>query len=88
MSAVVLLHADQTQVFLDHETEKRAINVAFYVTMSEHEHEWSQSDSKAMAKFVLWAHQRLTAIQQVANRNFHLAHEPVPYRTTNQRSEQ
>jgi len=79
MSAVVVLHEDQTQVLLDERTEKRAINAAFYVTMSEHEHEWSNEESKAMAKFVLWAHQRLTAIQQVANRNYHLTHEAVPY---------
>jgi len=63
---VVKLAENQTHVSLDRRSQTHAIQTAHRVNLSPHEWDWSTSEAAAMAQFVLWAHQRLCAIEQVA----------------------
>lgn len=61
---IVELHPSQTHVRCGTTTKSTAIKSAYRVTMSPHEHEWTRDEQRAMAHFCLWAHQRLSAIEQ------------------------
>jgi len=64
---VVVLHPEQTYVRLDEEARTAAVEAAFWVTASPHEWEWSLDAQAAMARYVLWAYQRLSAIHQLSS---------------------
>lgn len=61
---IVYLSEEQSRVHCPDAMRKRAIDAAFYLTMSPHEHVWSHDDVMAMAAYCLWAAQRLDAIGQ------------------------
>lgn len=63
-ASIVQLCPDQTQVNLPEDERREAINAAFWVTCSVHEHAWTDKQAAQMARYVLWAHQRLSAIEQ------------------------
>jgi len=65
--ATVSLHCNQTRIQCSADEREKAIEVAYRVTMSRHEHEWTQEEQQAMAQFCLWAHQRLSAVRQVVS---------------------
>jgi len=71
---IVVLSRDQTQVRCGSTRRRDAIQAAYNVTLSPHEHEWSSDQQRAMAEYVLWAHQRLSAVAQIADDE--LEHEP------------
>lgn len=71
---VVVLHPAQTQLHMDKLIYDRAIEAAFRITMSPHEWEWSPVEQCAMAAFVLYSHQRLGGIEQLA-RELELRHQ-------------
>lgn len=62
--ATVNLNAEQTRIGCEPKERSKAIKAAYYVTMSPHEHQWTLEQQQAMAQYVLWAHQRLSAIGQ------------------------
>ncbi len=62
--SIVSLDTDQTRICCDTLERSKAINAAYYVTLSPHEHEWTLEQQQAMAQYVLWASQRLSAIMQ------------------------
>ena len=62
---IVMLHNSQSMVGMDHATDQAAFEAAYNVTMSPHEWEWTTEQQVAMARYVLWAHQRLSAIAQL-----------------------
>jgi len=64
--ATVSLHCNQTRIQCSEAERDKAIEAAYRVTMSTHEHEWTREEQQAMAQFCLWAHQRLSAVRQVA----------------------
>lgn len=64
---VAVLHSSQTAVKeLSIVKKQKAIRAAFQLTCSPQEWQWSHDDQVAMAAYVLWAHQRLSAIEQIA----------------------
>lgn len=65
--SIVVLHGAQAQVRLTPAERSRAIQAAYLVTLSPHEHTWTLEDQAAMARYTLWAHQRLSAVAQVAD---------------------
>lgn len=66
---IVVLSESQTTVLIDLQTEVSALTAAFNVTMSPHEWDWSKEQQVDMARYVLWAHQRLSAISQLTRVN-------------------
>lgn len=65
----VSLSASQTCIDCDEETKRLAIGVAFRITMSTCEWTWTDEEAANMANYLLWAHQRLSAIDQCVNRD-------------------
>lgn len=65
---VVVFHDSQTRVEMAGKDEIRAIQAAYYVTLSPHEWVWTTQQSCDMAQYCLWAHQRLSAIEQLVTR--------------------
>lgn len=65
--SIVRLSEDQTRVFIDSHERESAIGAACRVMLSPHEWEWTQEDQQRMARFVLWSHQRLFGIKQLAD---------------------
>jgi len=61
---IVRLSKEQTSTLMSREARSKAINAAYRATMSPHEHQWTNEEQFQMACFVLWAHQRLLAIDQ------------------------
>lgn len=61
---IVRLSKEQTSTTMSREARSKAINAAHRATMSPHEHAWTNEEQFQMACFVLWAHQRLLAIDQ------------------------
>ena len=55
--------------------ERDAIDAAYWITASPHEWEWTKAQQVAMAQYVLWAHQRLAAIGDLASVEFRLEHD-------------
>lgn len=64
---IVHLAPDQTSVDLSPEDRKEALQVALWSTASPHEWGWSPRQQALMARYCLWAHQRLAAIGQLAD---------------------
>lgn len=64
---IVCLAPDQSKVELGRSDETMALDVAFRITASPHEWTWSHSEQALMARYCLWAHQRLAAIKQIAD---------------------
>lgn len=62
--SVVALSKEQTQLHFDADRRKRVIDAASWVTASSHEWEWTSEMQAEMARFCLWAEQRLAAIEQ------------------------
>lgn len=62
---IVMLHNSQSMVGMNTETDQAAFEAAYFVTMSPHKWEWTTEQQVAMARYVLWAHQRLSAIAQL-----------------------
>lgn len=65
MKKIVVLHDSQTQIFMTAEEQKEALDAAIWATASPHEHVWTQRHQVLMARYVLWAHQRMSAVAQV-----------------------
>lgn len=63
---IVHLAPDQTAVNLSPEARKQALESAYWVTASPIEWSWTPREQAAMARYCLWAHQRLAAIGQLA----------------------
>lgn len=64
---VVVLGPEVARVHADPSEREKAIEVALRLTMSPHEWEWSQGEQESMARYVLWAHQRLSGIKQLTD---------------------
>lgn len=62
---VVCLAPSQTKLWLDDDGEERAVAAAYYATLSPHEWRWSHEEQLAMARYILWAKQRLDAVRQL-----------------------
>ena len=62
------LSDEYTEVKMTDEDRMKAFNVAFRVTMSPHEHEWTTEEQQLMASYCLWASQRLDAIDFCVNK--------------------
>jgi hypothetical protein len=60
----VSLHADQTAIRGGYSRRRDAVEAAFLVTLSPHEHVWTIEQQRAMAEYCLWAYQRLSAVRQ------------------------
>ena len=67
MKQTVILHPEQSDVSLGDGARSQVIDLAFRLTMSPHEWTWTQHEQVLMARYVLWAHQRLSAIKQLAD---------------------
>lgn len=65
MKKIVALHDSQAPIRMTANEQESALNAAIWVTASSHEHAWSQEHQAQMARYVLWAHQRLAAVAQV-----------------------
>lgn len=65
-AAVVILSDEQTAVNMEAADRRKAIHSAYMVTCSPCEHVWSHEEQCRMAQYVLWAHQRLSAIEQIS----------------------
>lgn len=61
------LARDYTQIDLSPENRSNAIRDAYWVTASRHEWEWTHNEQVNMARYVLWASQRIEAMQHVAS---------------------
>lgn len=64
---VVRLDRGQTRVTMSRNERQKAIKSAFWVTCSPCEYKWTDEQAAEMARYVLWAHQRLSAIEQCAS---------------------
>lgn len=62
--SVVALSQTQTQLHFDAERRKSVVGDAYLVTASPHEWVWTPEQQAEMARFCLWAEQRLAAIEQ------------------------
>ena len=67
MESVVVLDKSQTAIQTCDESKSKAIDLAYRVMMSMHEWTWTSHEAALMANYVLWAHQRLSAIDQCVN---------------------
>ena len=63
---IVKLSETQTNVSMSEVDRKLAIQYAYRMTLSPHEWEWTQADQELMARYCLWACQRLDGISQLA----------------------
>jgi hypothetical protein len=75
MNQTVVLNESQTCIKVDQSRRRLAVQVAYRITLSEHEHEWTLDEQQAMAEFCLWAYQRLSAVRQCVGDD-HLVHQP------------
>jgi hypothetical protein len=72
---LVRLSRDYTQCGLSAKARNNAVRDAHWVTASPHEWVWTPEQQANMARYVLWASQRLEAIRQLAAAT-PLLHEP------------
>lgn len=72
---LVRLGRDFTQIDISPEKRNAAIRDAYWVTASPHEWEWTNEQAANMARYVLWASQRIEAMKHIANGE-PLLHEP------------
>lgn len=70
----VSLHSDQTQLNGGYSRRRDAIEAAFLITLSPHEHVWTIDQQRAMAEYCLWAYQRISAVRQCVDEET-LSHE-------------
>jgi hypothetical protein len=73
----ILLRLDRqyTQIDISPELRNRAVRDAYWVTASPHEWVWTPEQQANMARYVLWASQRIEAMQHVAS-GLPLLHQP------------
>jgi len=64
--AQLRLPVDLTTVQMPDRDRQEAVEAAHYVTMSPHEWEWTARQQELMARYCLWACQRLRIIERVA----------------------
>jgi hypothetical protein len=64
---IVNLSSEFTQVSMPKEQREVAIRAAHWVTASPHEWEWSAEEQELMARYCLWAYQRLEAIEHLSS---------------------
>lgn len=64
---IVRLAPGMTLVSLSDGAATRAIDLAHRVAMSPHEWTWTPDEQVDLAFYVLWAHQRLSGIKQLAD---------------------
>ncbi|EMI22387.1 hypothetical protein RMSM_00684, partial [Rhodopirellula maiorica SM1] len=62
---IVHLSPEVTQVTIDPAERMQAIAAAYWITASPHERVWTAHEQRLMAQYVLWANQKLSAIEQV-----------------------
>lgn len=67
LTEVVNLAPDQSTVPLSTEDRAEALAAAYWVTASPHEWTWTPREQALMARYCLWAHQRLAAVKQLAD---------------------
>ena len=73
---LILLSPGKTRVECSESTKNEAFHAAYRVVLSPHEHDWTKAEQQSMAHYVLWASQRLAAIEQMVNGNLdHLPEE-------------
>lgn len=65
--ALVRLSRDYTQIDISPEKQGAAIRDAYWVTASPHEWVWTTDQQANMARYVLWASQRIEAMKHIAN---------------------
>lgn len=64
---MILLTSKITQMRMPEEDRNEAIEAAMFVTMSTHEWEWTADQQAKMARYTLWATQRLNAIKHISD---------------------
>ena len=72
--SIVCLRKNYTQVNIKESEMIKAYDAAIYVTLSPHEHTWTQAQQVAMAKYILYLQQRIEAIHELSG-NKELKHE-------------
>ncbi len=65
--SIVDLSESQTSIQMPCDERELAIAAALWVTASPHEWVWTPEQQAAMARYTLWAHQRLRAIEQLTS---------------------
>ncbi|MCF8104337.1 MAG: hypothetical protein K9K64_02535 [Desulfohalobiaceae bacterium] len=65
-SAIVGLRRHLTHLPLDKTLRDQAIFAAQRILLCPHEREWTQQEQELLARYCLWAAQRLEAIRQVS----------------------
>ncbi len=63
---VVQFADDQTDLSMSDADRELAIHVAMRATASPHEHVWTPAEQSLLARYALWATQRLDGIRQLA----------------------
>lgn len=62
---IIALREGITRIQMSEEALNAAKDAAMWVTASPHEWKWSIEDQVLMARYVLWAYQRLLAISDL-----------------------
>ncbi len=75
--SLVHLSRNFTQIHVTPEIRTAAIQSAYWVTASPHEWVWKPEEQANMARYVLWASQRLEVLEQLARLDQPLTHEPT-----------
>lgn len=73
--SLLYLGRNFTQINVSEGDRSEAIKAAYWVTASPHEWVWTPDQQAKMARYVLWASQRIEAMQHIANGQ-PLLHEP------------
>jgi len=63
----LVLPDEQTHIPFDRKEYKETLKVAIWVTCSPHEWEWTLEQQASMARFCLWAAQRLDMIKAISS---------------------
>lgn len=75
MKQILHLAPNVTQISLPLDRRMDAVQVAYRITLSPHEHEWTLDEQRNMAEYVLWAAQRISAMHELAKGD-QLIHAP------------
>ena len=81
--ALVRLSRGYTMIHMTPANRVAALHAAYWVTGSACEHTWTEEQQELMARYVLWASQRIEAIEQLASGK-PLMHEPDAMLVTKQ----
>lgn len=73
--SLLCLGRNFTQINVSEADRSEAIKAAYWVTASPHEWVWTPDQQEKMARYVLWASQRIEAMQHIASGQ-PLLHEP------------